>query len=417
MSSKTGVNNLKAEQGAPVRLHPPQRAVVQRYAGAVFSAGSFRLFNERMPEFQDMVLSLPSCRDLSEADVVSIAADGLLAFYELQRQEKIRTGKYADVTRELSDHYTRFLESLPRPYRLRVSLPRVSGLGECILRLSPAVVIRGSEGMVAGPSAQSSLFGRIAAPPSGSATLEISVAGFATSSLETQGAADALALAKQTAFLLVSAGLMQSASWGTEQSTAVLFDVVKNSEERLTLPEGLARLFSRLELVKEMADLRNTGKGLLSDPLEAGTGTGTERQSALASKMAPVARFFERSQSPGHQRIAAGMEWYQDSVAGPDQTIAFLAACIGIEAVLGEEEGGLTELSRRLADRYSFMLGKDRADRSRLAREFDAVLKLRGELVHARSTRLRARDRDRLREVQLMLWNLLQHELRPFTAE
>jgi len=72
--------------------------------------------------------------------------------------------------------------------------------------------------------------------------------------------------------------------------------------------------------------------------------------------------------------------------------MAFLAACIGLESIFGEKPSGMTELSRRLVDRDSFMLGKDRDERGKLARDFEEVLKVRGELVHARTSRLKAKD-------------------------
>jgi hypothetical protein len=409
---------LTASAKPATKLHPGQRQVVRRYAESVFAGDRFHIFNEHFDKFRTTVLSLPNCRDFAEADVISIAAEGLMEFYPQQREEKKRTGKYLDLGSELSDHYIAFLESIPRSYLVRITLPGVKGLGTSVLRLSDQISLHCS---TAAPAADrrlnrlSDLFLPLEKSAADATVLEINVSGFAEASLETQGASDALALAKQAAFLFISMGLMRQSGWGTNVATSSLVDLATGREEALTLPAGLAARFARLAVADDNLEVVDPGKGLLSGIRRAQT--DEERRNAFAAKLEPIIRFLARTSAPGQRRIAAGMEWYQDSVSAQDQTIAFVAACIGIEAVLGEEEGGLTELSRRLVDRYAFMLGKDREDRSRLAQEFESVLKVRGELVHARSTRLRARDRDRLKTVQQMLSRLLEHELRPLTAE
>jgi hypothetical protein len=184
----------------------------------------------------------------------------------------------------------------------------------------------------------------------------------------------------------------------------------------LDLPDHLAASLGQLQPDKEglrVWDLK--GMTLLSGSFRKPE-TDAEWVSALSDNAKVIPKYFANSHRTGFSRIAAAIEWYEDSLISDDQSMAFIAACIGLESIFGEEATGMTELSRRLVDRYSFMLGKDRDERSELARDFEEVLKVRGQLVHARTSRLKAKDRVQLDKVREMLLRSIQHEVRPFLA-
>jgi hypothetical protein len=65
----------------------------------------------------------------------------------------------------------------------------------------------------------------------------------------------------------------------------------------------------------------------------------------------------------------------------------------------------------RLAERYSYLLGHSVADRIQLREDFRKIFLKRGELVHARKTRLSLRDDWVVAKAQEMLQRLIRQEL------
>jgi hypothetical protein len=112
------------------------------------------------------------------------------------------------------------------------------------------------------------------------------------------------------------------------------------------------------------------------------------------------------------ERVRAGLEWAFDAAIEKDETRAFLYACIGIEALLGDgeaERGGLTE---KLADRCAFMLGESIRERRDLIGSFKGLYKLRSKLVHGRKKRLLQHERATLKQVRQLLHRILHAEVR-----
>jgi hypothetical protein len=125
---------------------------------------------------------------------------------------------------------------------------------------------------------------------------------------------------------------------------------------------------------------------------------------------AEVNRFLSQADSPGFQRVTAAIEWLFDSETAADQTMGYLAACIGIESILGDDEKGELHTTR-LADRYAYMLGRDRTERGKLAKTFLQAFSVRGTLVHARQPRLSRDDQAHLHSIRAILRDLLGHEI------
>jgi hypothetical protein len=87
----------------------------------------------------------------------------------------------------------------------------------------------------------------------------------------------------------------------------------------------------------------------------------------------------------------------------------------GTEGLTGfEDEAGLETLgnmTRQLVDRYSFLMGTSRQERDRLSKDYKHILHLRGELVHAKQSRLGHAERGYLRKVQEILSQVIWREL------
>jgi hypothetical protein len=395
-------------------LNPTQRSIVEAYARAALGPGaSIQVWNERFQGFRNMVMSLPNCRELSSDDVINFAADSVFLFYDKRRRQDEGAGSEPqDLSPALAAHIAQFLESLPRSYLISLDLPSIQNLPSFELTISDQLTLCLVD---RSGNAIETAIGKAVAdlhPTTPAVQLRVKVSGFATSSLETQGTADALALIKQFAFLLETTGNFERSYSHSNRSLASWLDVTTGETESLVLPDRLSAHLGGLKIKGNTLQVHDPSGGSLLNFRDVVT--DEERLSALEIRLGLLARFYSRAELPGFARLTAAIEWYEDSLTDDDQTMAFLAACIGLESIFGEEEG-LSELTGRLVDRYAFMLGKDRRERAELALDFQAILKLRGKLVHARSSRLRGPDRERLDVVRAMLWNSIQHELRPFT--
>lgn len=136
-----------------------------------------------------------------------------------------------------------------------------------------------------------------------------------------------------------------------------------------------------------------------------------EVSDAIEQCLQPVKRYFKARSNPDFESIAAAIEWFLDSQFAENDTFSYIAACIGLEAILGSS-GHVDGLSKRLTDRYAFMLGGSRQEREEAISQYTQVLNLRGKLVHAKAARLGRDDRPLLFVARNMLLRVIRHELR-----
>ena len=173
----------------------------------------------------------------------------------------------------------------------------------------------------------------------------------------------------------------------------------------------MSRCFGALTPSENNWKVRDFGQGFtLLGGRDRAPKDDEERLTAFRNSLDPIVRFLECREHADFESLAAAMEWHQDSVFADNQTFAYLAACIGLEALLGSDVH-MDSMSRRLADRYSFLIGRGRKERAELAQRYEAVLNLRGKLVHAKAARLNPEDLPLLYEAQDMLSQLIHHEL------
>lgn len=403
-----------------MKLFPPHRQIVEQYVqGLRLDEGGIDIVNDAFTPFREMVLSLPDCRDLAPWDVVSIAVDIALKFSK--RDARAGGGSPdADQGALAADYLIGFLESLPREYKVRYELPQVPSWGNFSIALARNVALtsrKPADGDATRNALAQALVSAQGRAPDSGVSIEIDLRGFASSSLESPVVSDSLSLLKQTVFLLKHARLVTSLPWTETLARAWVTDVADRRETALQLPEHLARALGSLRPDTDALRVWDTNKGGGLFGSQRKPETDAEWAAAFQGNTVQVSNYFANCHRTGFSRVAAAIEWYEDSRLNDDQSLAFLAACIGLESIFGEEGSGMNELSRRLADRYSFMLGKDRDERVKLASEFDEVLKVRGQLVHARTSRLKAKDRLQLDRVRDMLWRSIQHEIRPFLVQ
>lgn len=398
-------------------LSPWQKNLIHEYCNELMAQGDiFALFNAKLAAFKKMALALPVFENLGEEDFHWMLFQGLIQYQDTADAAKKAGVAPPDASDYLALYYMRLIVSLPREYIFEINLPSFVELPSCIFDIAPDIRllhVPGEHNALAAAAASGIPQRR---PPH--MVLQIRISGYAYASLQTPGVISALARAKQVAFLLRTTDVVREVLFSTK-ARAALIDVATGKRENVSLPDGLAQMMGNLSLEAER--LTKYDGGIILGGKEVQAETTEEQAAALTRMLAKTRLFFSRADRDGHDRIRAAIEWYQDSSTSQDQTIAFIAACIGLESIFGEEEEkpkgkgkGINELSRRLADRYAFMLGKDRAERKALIAEFDEITVLRGVLIHARAARLHPREREKLSRVREMLRRSIVHELRPF---
>lgn len=347
---------------------------------------------------------------------------------ELQEYFHERGEWLATSTRaKIEQHKSRIIErlvsaiaSLPREYKLSIELPAAADLGEFSERISSSLKLVGKDNDISEWLFEPARSWHEARHLNKSSTwLEIRVKGYANKSPDSPAMAEAFSVAKQWAFLASASGIFVRATWRDQKRLPKAYLSGDKYLEPIAvqLVDPLSTCFSDLGPSNDLRvshDSQTFGGGLFGVITEKDSKIATtsrERVDAIADSMRAFGRFFDCTDNESYGSLAAAMEWHEDSLYTENQTFAYLAACIGLEALLGSD-GQMEAMSKRLADRYGFMMGHSRAERIRLTEQYEAVLSLRGKLVHARRARLSRDDQATLSTVQNMLSEVIWQELR-----
>ncbi len=109
-------------------------------------------------------------------------------------------------------------------------------------------------------------------------------------------------------------------------------------------------------------------------------------------------------------KIKAAIEWSFDSLTAENQAMAFLKACIGLEALLGESsvDQPLTEM---LADRCSYLISGSIAGRKLVKEKFKEIYKTRSKIVHGVVTHMDSMDFASLAIARNFLYAAIRKEM------
>ena len=91
------------------------------------------------------------------------------------------------------------------------------------------------------------------------------------------------------------------------------------------------------------------------------------------------------------QSLRMAAEWTFNSWAEENETTAFIFSAIAIEAIFRQEGDEQGRITARLADRLSFLLGKDPAQRIEMQQRFKEFYNTRGKIVHGTVAQLHNR--------------------------
>lgn len=394
-------------------------AITEYADGIVFNDSFPTSDNAPTAKLRDLIASLH--RDcMSEEDARAFLFSELIMFNQLVSDNGKRCpsdAEQAGLRIRFVAHLKARIEALPDRYVVRIELPSFAELPASEIRISDFARVRIDAHQI--ESAETKYTSRLAQALSGIAPkaplvhahLEIDAVGFCDGSSDSSTASRCHSIAKQCAFLMTVSGAAHN-GWERKTASATFSPSPYGSgSSEFSLSHSLSKCYGNLTPDRskwKVYDVK-AGQSLLGGQLRSPE-NDDERISALQESLAPIERFLACAGEPDHESLAAAMEWHQDSIFADNQTFSFLAACIGLEALLGSDVH-MDAMSRRLADRYAFLMGRGRTERTALAQRYEAVLNLRGKLVHAKAARLNAEDRSLLYQAQAMLAQLIWHEM------
>lgn len=185
----------------------------------------------------------------------------------------------------------------------------------------------------------------------------------------------------------------------------------------IDIPHATAEYIRTLSLDEDLrfeAAKRKQGLQLLAAPVtEADLEHVTPNEVAdiLKRQMKSAAKLFAADMgTPGVSVIRAAVDWAFESNINDNETFAVIQACIGLEAILGEEAGH-GSLTKTLGDRCAYLLGKSFKKRSTIRKNFTELYKVRSKLVHGRRAVLRGSDKWALNYSRILLNAAIRKEL------
>lgn len=119
-------------------------------------------------------------------------------------------------------------------------------------------------------------------------------------------------------------------------------------------------------------------------------------------------------------KIAAG--WSVDSKAEENQTLSFIQCCIGLECILGDNLKNMPltltlTLTLSLADRCSYLIGKDPKERKEIRNWFEEIYNIRSKIVHGNSPILNANEELSYIQARVLLDMAIDREINNFNYQ
>lgn len=317
---------------------------------------------------------------MDRRDVVAVLLEAFFAFENAHAPDgRVFQGAKERLREELIESLIEALATYPRSYRVSIPLPQFGRWPDGRHEFSPtsALVVE-----------------------RGRASLQFSTVGYANNSADSRVALEVFAKTKQFVLLLHAMGMATSRE-GNTGAVATIDDLDQGVSTEVRVPDPLARCLDGFSI------------GGLELWSEEDAALKAEATADLEKRLEGARKFFRKADLPELEPLSVAIEWHEDSRFGQNQTVAFLSACIGLEAVLGDADEQMRDMSSRLVDRFAYLIGRNRDERLQLAKAYQRILRLRGQLVHSKQARLRESERPVLDQAQSMLRRVIQHELFP----
>ncbi len=182
---------------------------------------------------------------------------------------------------------------------------------------------------------------------------------------------------------------------------ATIFDCERQSEIYATtlLPIGISRHTDKLFINEDNKEYQRTKT------------EGYEAVAAYVQSVSMHPALLLKHEGADSVPIMSAIEWAYEAATTDNDTIAFIQACIGLEAILGDDTGG-ESISSTLADRCAYLLGGDMQERRTIRDNFKELYKRRSKLAHGRSIRLQPDEWGYLKWGKDILNNLIMKEMK-----
>ena len=368
-------------------------------------------------------------REIDVHEIVSMQMFRSLQDVEVKEKAALTEVLGAERVKVLKQEVLSYLKSIPRRYYVCFKLPAVKLPGMSRVVLTQDVDLFTVSKNDSLPAIRDSALKTIAdlyAPSPGlnvgKTYLRFHVSGFASNwSLDSSALATAYSRFRQLVQLAVSLGLLQAdRSAGFHQRSSLLSEVFvyadpdeRSERKSITLPFSVSHFVATLTF--DESKLTVPG-GLLAPDRPAAT--EEERTAGIARLLQHGLLLLDADDSEeSGNAIRAALEWGFEAATNQNETFAFVQACVGIEALLGEELDAETGLTRQLADRCAFLLGETRADRAFIRKHFSDLYRTRSKLVHGKALRLSEADKNHLIQATALLEELVKVELASFVRE
>ena len=343
--------------------------------------------------------------------------------------------------KNLSDRIIAYLESIPRKYFVYFELPSVKGIGVKEINLTDdiSLIEKVSEDdfseikiPMSSPSWLVRALGGVGSYGNYSITkgqlyIRIQTSGYADGTLESSAVKKAYSKIKQFILLAKIRDLLVEKEknitnfWGlsgypTEQGSPifVVYDKEPDTEKYLiTLPKIVSEYISKVRIDEDI--LKPDRYELLVENFENKDAlTPNDKVKILQKRFQyPIKLLKTPDTDADTEPIKTAIEWAFDSLTNDNETVAFIQACIGLEAILGddEKEEPQKSLQEKLADRCAYLLGKNFSERKNLRKNFIKLYQTRSKLIHGRKAELDKEHRGFLRFSQNILSRIIWKEI------
>lgn len=321
------------------------------------------------------------------------------------------------------------LESIPMKYRIFFELPSIKGIGIKEIKLTDDIsfVEKIDENdfaeieIPALGSGGSGLFGLFGSYSLSKGRLYICIQtnGYADGTLESSAAKKAYSKFKQVILfgklsnvfavkkLTISAGLL---SFGAPHVFVINALDTGDEKYQMSLPKAVVDYISKIELNEN--SLKPTQLENLLETFEDKKNlTPNDKAKLFMNRFQyPIKLLKTSDNNEGSESIKTAIEWAFDSHTNDNDTLAFIQACIGIEAVIGGDDTK-EKTTSILADRVAYLLGNSISARKKIKKNFEKLYDIRSKVVHGRKAYLDDEQRNFLHYAQNMLNQLIWKEI------
>ena len=318
----------------------------------------------------------------------------------------------------VSDRIIAYLESIPRKYSIYFELPSVKGIGVKEVNLTDNISLIEKVDESDFPEIKIPGFGlggrgllgsyRNYSLNKGQLYVHIQTQGYADGTLESTAVKKAYSKFKQFILLAKTKGLLVERERGiatlgdfygytTKEDSPiyVVYDKEPDTEKYpITLPKIVSEYISKMRINEDI--LKPDEYELIVEKFEDKNAlTPNDKAKILKDRLQyPIKLLKTTDTDADAEPIKTAIEWAFDSLTNDNETVAFIQACIGLEAILGdEEEEPQKSLQNKFADRCAYLLGKNFSERKNIKESFVKLYNIRSKLNHGRKAKL---DREQL---------------------